>query len=826
VAGSTAVTSTRIDDLAERMTVAEQAALTAGSDTWHTSPVERLGIGRLKVTDGPTGARGDLVSGERAACFPVGVCLGASWDPGLLEEIGAALAVEAKDKGAHVLLGPTVNLQRSPLAGRHFECYSEDPWLTGVLATAWIQGLQAGGVGASIKHLVANDSEYERMAISSEVDERTLREMLLRPFELAVADADPWTVMAAYNRVNGTFACEHRWLLTDVLRDEWGWPGLVVSDWLAAHSTGPTAEAGCDLEMPGPGAHLGPKLAEAVEAGEVDDEVLCRRATTVLHLLERAGVLDDPTEPPEVGIDRPEHRELARRAAVNGTVLLRNEPADAGQPLLPLDPDTIGTVALIGPSAERLTFQGGGSSQVVSHRVPPFPEALAGRLPDADITTEPGCRVHRYMPEIDAASWEADDDGRIATLSWFDAPSPTDEPASSRRVRSIGAQFFPTPDGLDAATSSCRYEGSFVPERSGRHAFSIISTGRARLHLDDTEVVDAWTDPTPGDWLFGMGFAEVIGTVELTAGQPVDVTLDYSSWGDGRPHGIRVGMLPPVPDDLLARAEAAAASADVAVVVVGTSTDFETEGNDRETMDLPGAQDELVARVVAANPRTVVIINAGSPVSMPWAEDISALAQVWFPGMEGSAALADVLVGAAEPGGRLPHTIPVRAEDGPAYASAPASYPGVDGTVSYVEGVLMGYRGYDAAETEPRFCFGHGLGYTTWEMSDARAKVVDGGDVSLSVDLANTGGRDGREVVQVYLETPPDDLVRAPRALVAFGAAHLAAGERRTIELTVDRRALQVWDPSAAAWVTRPGRHVLHVGRSSRDLRTSVVIDL
>ena len=817
-----------LDDLLASLDLDQVCALTAGSGPWHTTPIPEAGIGRLKVTDGPTGARGDLTSGTTSACFPVGIALGATWDPDALEELGAALATEARDKGAHVLLGPTVNLHRTPLAGRTFECYAEDPWLTGALATGFVRGVQGGGIGVCIKHLVANDSEFERMTISSEVDERTLREVLLRPFEVVVADADPWSIMGAYNRVNGTYACAHPWLLTTVLRQEWGWDGVVISDWHAVHDTVGPATAGCDLEMPGPAAHLGPHLAEAVRIGTVDEDVVRANARRLLRLLDRAGVLADPDEVPEAGPDRPEHRALARRLAAAGTVLLRHEPAagDAA-PLLPLDPGALTSVAVIGPRAE-LSIQGGGASVVLTHPVGRFVPALAERLGDGvAVTTAEGCTANRFPPTIARHQLEAGDDGRSVTCTYFAGRSLDGEPVATHRYRRVGATWFGgNVEGLDAADFSCRYEASFVPEVDGPHRVSLLAVGRSRLVADGRLVLDGWSDPRPGTWMFGYGNEEVTTTLDLRAGQPVDLVVEYATGTDGRPAAVRLGIEPSGVDDaLLAEAERVAADAEVAVVVVGTDGEWETEGSDRPSMDLPRRQDELVRRVVAANPRTVVVVNAGSPQALPWAEDVPALLQVWFPGYEGAGALVDVLVGDVEPSGRLPCTIPVSLADNPAVAAGPASYPGEGGEVRYAEGVLLGYRGHDAAGTPVRFPFGHGLGYTSWTYGEPTVGDAGDGALTVTVPLTNDGDRGGTEVVQVYLEAPEGDLVRPRRQLVGSTKVTLDAGETCDVAVDVDPRALEVWDPAVAAFRTLPGTHLLHVGRSSRDLRGSVAVE-
>jgi len=825
--------SDRVESLLDQLTLDEQAALTTGSGPWHTTPIERLGIGRLKVTDGPTGARGDLQSGAHAACFPVGVALGAMWDPLLLEELGAALAVETLDKGARVLLGPTINLQRTPLGGRSFECYSEDPWLTSVAARSWIRGLQDGGVGACIKHFVANDSEFERHTISSEVDERTLRETLLRPFELAMADVDPWTVMAAYNRINGTYACEHPFLLTDVLRGEWGWAGAVISDWGAVKSTAATATAGCDLEMPGPGAHLGHHLAEASRAGDVPAAVVRTNAGRLLHLLERAGVLDDPTEPDERSIDRPEHRALARRAAAAAMVLLRNEPPVGGaDPLLPLDAAALRTVALIGPNADPLVHQGGGSSEVLTHPVASLVASLADRLGDAtSVVHEPGARTHRFVPEPTPDVWQPGDDGRGVVLETFASPDLSGPPAQTRRVRNIGARWFGYGiDGVDPHRLSCRYTATLVPTATGRHTLGVTATGRARVLIDGDVVADGWTEPAPGDWLFGYGFAEVCAEVALTEGQPVEVAVEYATFDDGRINGLRFGLLPPEPYDLVARAVEVAAAADVVVLMVGTSGEWETEGNDRAELALPGGQDELVRAVAATNPRTVVVLNAGSAVAMAWERDVASILQVWFPGYEGAHALVDVLVGDAEPAGRLPHTVPVAIDDVPALVDPPASYPGHDGEVHYAEGLGIGYRGLGPDGPTPRFCFGHGLGYASFAYGEASLRDGAGAGAeegwTLTVPVTNTSSRSGSEVVQVYVEVPDAALARPHRQLVGFARQEIAAGQTVDVAVALDPRALEVWDPATSRWCLEPVAHVLHAGRSSSDLRTSTALDL
>lgn len=833
----------RVDELLARLSLEDKCTLTAGDDAWHTRAIAHAGIPRLKVTDGPNGARGDAVSGATATCFPVGVALAASWDPDLLTRVGGALADEARSKGARVLLGPTVNLHRTPLGGRNFECYSEDPVLSGRLAAAFIRGLQDAGVGACIKHFVANDSEFERFTISSEVDERTLRELYLRPFEIAVAESDPWTIMGAYNRVNGEFACEHHQLLTDVLRGEWRWDGVVISDWGAVHTGPRTVAAGCDLEMPGPGRHLGARLVQQVESGELDAAVVDEAARRLVGLLVRTGRLDDevdtatglPAEMPERSDDTPERRALAKEAAIAGMVLLKD---DGG--LLPLDPDELGTLAVIGPNAETGTYQGGGSSQVIAHHVSHPLDALRIRFGAERIVHEPGCVTHKFLPELapDRLGVDAppepgvgdEADERPIHLTVHTDPGFTGDPVAERRLRTLQARLFTgrMPGIEDSSTFGARYTTRFLPRRTGAHTFSLSAVGQARLLVDGEVVVDNWTAPEPGEWFFSFASREQLGAVTLEEGVPAELVVEYGREVMQGPIGLRVGLLEPVPDDMLERAAATAAGAQAALVLVGTTGEWETEGNDRSSMTLPGAQDELIRRVADVQPNTIVVVNAGSPVDMrSWLDAVPSVVQVWFPGQEFGDALASVVSGDAEPGGRLPTTLPHRFEDCPAFLS----YPGEGDRVVYGEGVFAGYRGYDARGADVAFPFGHGLGYTTYDYGDLEATVAGTADdedlsVSLTVTVTNTGTRAGTEVVQGYVADPESAVRRPPHELAAWVKVHLDAGESRSITLAFDRRAFTYWHPQTRAWVVEPGEFEIAVGRSSRDLRSRTAIRL
>ncbi|HZP29614.1 MAG TPA: glycoside hydrolase family 3 C-terminal domain-containing protein [Acidimicrobiia bacterium] len=813
----------RVDELLARLTLDEKALLTAGAGMWSTAAIERLGIPSVVVTDGPNGARGPALPGGgdlTSACVPSGSALGATWSPEVVERVGELLGAEARTKAARVLLAPTVNTHRSPLAGRNFECYSEDPLLSGRLAAAFVRGAQSQGVATTVKHFAGNDAEFERNTINSVIDERTLREITLVPFELAVREGGSLGVMTAYNRLNGTFCAEHEWLLHDVLRGEWGFEGFVVTDSFAQGSTAGSARAGLDLEMPGPGRFYGPALADAVRRGKVDEGLVDAAVRRLLTVFEGLGALDDPADARPASVDRPEHRAVCRVAATEATVLLRNE-AVGSTPLLPLDPSRLRSLAVVGPNADRAVIMGGGSASLEPHyRITPL-DAIRERLGETvAVRHEPGCVIDRTVPPLERARLTAPDGAPGFGVELF-AGQERSGGVLHRSHRDGRILFFghPAPgvDGLDEASFSLRASARFVPEETGAYRFALVQLGRARLFVDGRLVLDGVEHPPPpGEAFFGAGSAEVVADVPVVAGHPLELVVEWSSAGSAVLRGVQVGGRPVPPPDLLERAVDAATGADAVIVVVGTDADWETEGRDRESMDLPGDQDELVRRVAAANPRTVVVVNAGAPVTMDWADRVPAVLQVWFGGQEMAHALVDVLTGAAEPAGRLPTTIPLRVEDNPSYGN----FPGADGEVRYEEGLLVGYRWYDTRRVPVRFPFGHGLSYTSFALGQpVVTAAASGGPVHVSVPVTNTGARRGAEVVQCYVAPPPARLPRPVKELKAFAKVWLDPGETGTVTLELDgERAFASWDPASAGWVVEPGVYELHVGRSAADI--------
>jgi beta-glucosidase len=675
------------------------------------------------------------------------------------------------------------------------------------------------------------------------IDERTLRELYLLPFELAVREGGSLGVMTAYNRLNGIYSPDNLDLLDGILRGEWGFEGFVVTDWFAQGSTVAAAHAGLDLEMPGPRRFYGGRLAESVRAGDLDERHVDAAVRRLLGVFDRIGALADEPGVPEA-IDRPEHRQVAREAAAASVVLLRNDG------VLPLELSS-GTLAVIGPNAARTAIMGGGSAQLAPHYRVTVLDALREQLDGVEIVHEPGADILRSLPVIESAALTAPDGSPGLELELFAGPDLAGDVVARQPRPSSELFFFGPPDPAAGRVFSGRLRGAFTPDVTGPWELSIAVAGRGRLRVDGQVVIDGMDEALPhGPSFLGMGSVEVRARVELVEGRAVELELELANPGGSVVSGARVGARPAPAPDLIDRAVAAAASADAVVVVVGTTNEWESEGHDRETMDLPGAQDELVARVLDVRPDAVVLVNTGAPVTMPWADRAHALAQIWFGGQEAGNGVVDVLTGRADPGGRLPHSIPRRLEHNPSYGN----FPPEDGQVRYGEGLLMGYRWYEARHLPVAYPFGHGLSYSRFELGPPRLSATTftiGSTLRVEVDVTNTGGRPGSEVVQCYVGQPDAKVLRPPKELKAFAKVALEPGATTTVTFELGDRAFAYWrsvDPVSAelaakvdTWLTstRPadareepgwtidaGTYLVHVGRSSADIAHVVEVDV
>jgi beta-glucosidase len=706
--------------------------------------------------------------------------------------VGVAIAQEARTKGAHVLLAPTVTLHRHPLAGRNFECYSEDPFLSGKLAAGYIRGVQSNGVVATVKHLVGNEAEFERASISSVIDERTLRELYLPPFELAVREGGALAVMTSYNRLNGLWVTEQAELLRTVLREEWGFEGLVMTDWGGVVNAATSLAAGVDLEMPGPGQALGARAGTSIEEGLVDKADLDAAVRRLLTALDRVGALDAPTLPVEPQAPSEEQRVLLRTASAEASVLLKNDG------LLPLAPGLLSSVAVIGEPAREAAVGGGGSSQLVPHRMPRPMDALASALGDGSVVTyQRGCALSSIPARVGSPTLRSPEG---FTTEVFAGTELAGQPVITRRLSHLLFAYLGAfSEGYPEGPWSVRVRGTVVPDGTGRRRLVLASVGAARVYVDGELVLDG----TERDGVglaepFSMADERLAADVDLADGVPTELVVEYVHRGG--PFGLfRVGVRDVEEDVLLESAVEAARTSEVAVVFVGTDDEWETEGRDRPSFSLPGRQDELVRRVAAVNPRTVVVVNAGAPVDLPWADEVAAVLHVWFGGEEMDGAVADVLTGSAEPGGRLPVTIPRRLEHSPSHDN----FPGENGELRYGEGLFMGYRGFEHRAIEPRFAFGHGLSYTTFALgapSLSAATFKAGDQLIVSVPVTNTGTCSGSEVLQCYVAPRATRLARPPKELKGFAKVRLAAGDTAEAQIVLDDRSFAYWDNAHPDW--------------------------
>ncbi|TCO32496.1 beta-glucosidase [Kribbella steppae] len=797
-----------LDTLLGRLTLEEKVRILTGQDFWSTHPLPGVGLRSMILSDGPSGVRGPVWDERDPSLnLPSATALSSSWDLDIAHRYGVVSALEARRKGVDVVLGPTINLHRSPLSGRHFEAFSEDPVLTAELAAAYVAGVQELGVGATPKHYVANDFETERFTADVVVSERALREVYLLAFEKAVTDSKAWLVMSAYNSINGTTASENE-LLETPLNSEWGFDGVVVSDWTAVRSL-ESAKHSQDLAMPGPIGAWGDALVEAVRSGDIKEDAIDRKVLRLLTLAARVGALEGfekPAEVPEVdGV------EFARSAAAEGSVLLRNE----GE--LPWQASTLQRVAVIGHNARDARTQGGGSATVVPTSVVSPLDGLRAALPEAEVTYSIGTIVQEGVAEL--------------PLSTMTNPATGQPGARVRFLAADGAELF-TEDRFSSAlvylggkapigdTSVFEFRTTYTPAESGSIRLGFASVGRGRIYADGKLLREDTAVPVGTDLGAALLSPPSVSTpLDVIAGQPVDVRVELEppvyEGGLSGALSITVGVEPDLSDPqvLIDEAVEAARAAEVAVVVVGTNSKVESEGYDRSTLALPGRQDDLVRAVAAANPRTVVVVNAGSPVLLPWRGEVAALLVTYFGGQEYGTALADVLLGVIEPGGRLPTTWPREEADVPVIDVTPR-----DGVVRYDEGIHIGYRAWLRAGTEPAFQFGHGLGYTTWSLSDLQASST-----TASVTVQNTGERSGKHIVQVYAERPESTVDRPVRWLAGFTVVRLDPGESRDVTIGLHNHTFDHWDNG---WTTEPGQFILRAGSSVSDLPLATPVQL
>ncbi|ANB15424.1 hypothetical protein AWJ20_3051 [Sugiyamaella lignohabitans] len=808
-----------VEEVLAKLTDKQKCQLLAGKDFWTTNAVPELNVPSIRVSDGPNGIRGrNFFRPTPAACFPCGTALGSTWDTELLERAGKLMAVEAKAKGAHVILGPTLNIQRSPLGGRGFESFSEDSVLSGLSAGAISKGIQSEGIQATLKHFVCNDQEHERNSVNVLVTERALREIYLLPFQLAIRDGAPGAIMTAYNKVNGISASQNAKLLKNILRDEWKWDGLVMSDWFGVYSVADSVKNGLDLEMPGPSNWRGRLLEGSLVSKQIAHHEVDERVRQVLKFVQRAHAESGiPEDAPEITRDTPETRRLLREIAADSIVVLKNE-----NNVLPLSKNK--KTAVIGPNGKITTYCGGGSASLKPYyTVSPF-EGISQKLSETPLYTL-GVNTFKELPLIGKDL--VDPRGNVGfEAKVYDGPR-TDKGRKHLDTYYLSDSHIFMPDYAPTKEFKAFYfdiEGYLTPESDGTYIFGVTVSGTAKLYIDDQLVVDNETKQTKGTSFFNCGTIEEKNTIELKKGQKYKINLFYGSShtstieqdaGLSFGGGIRLGYIKQVSvEDEIRKAVEIAQSVDQVILTLGLNSDWESEGYDRDSMAYPPNVDALVKAVRKVNKNIVVVNQSGTPVTLDFHNEVPAIVQAWYGGNETGNAIADVIFGDVNPSGKLPLTYPDRLEDNPAYLSFRAE----NGRTLYSEDVYVGYKYYDTVKTKPLYPFGHGLSYTTFDYGKAKAKVV-GDNVIITIDVTNSGNLDGKETVQAYISQAKPSIRRPVKELKGFTKLSIPAGQTKQAEITIPiKYATSYWHEIRDQWISEADDYTVHIGQSSESI--------
>ncbi|KAL2828580.1 glycoside hydrolase superfamily [Aspergillus pseudoustus] len=813
-----------VDSVLAELTIHEKIKLLAGKDTWSTFALERLNIPALTTTDGPHGARGtSFFNGPRGMLLPCATAMGATFDQDLMSAVGKMLGRETREKGCQVLLAPTVCLQRSPLIGRGFEAFGEDPWLSGTLASAYVNGVQSEGVACAIKHYAAHDQSTNSQEDSIWVSERTLRELHLLPFQIAMKQANPWSVMTSYHSINGVHIAEDPWLINQMLRKDWGWDGLVMSDWFGTYSTAEALNAGMDLEMPGPTRWRGQLLLWSIASKKVKQETLDFAVRNFLNLINKVQPSLQPVDPSTAG-DSPEKRALCRKVATDSIVLLKNEKS-----ILPLNP-TIGgkTYALIGPGALYPAVSGGGSADLVPYYVSQPLDALKELVGAGNVTTNIGCYGHLFTPLLSSSIMVPGTSEEGFYLEYF-----TQEPDSSGTTNPVAtttttqAQMYFADNLPEGITEGywVRVSTTYLAPETRMIEVGLCVLGKGRLYVDGVEKIDLFTSQpkktiqTP---MFDQASMEVTTVIDVKEGQKYEIVVilhnERLTAGVGALNagGLRIGCCEHFdPATKLSEAVELARSVDYPIVIAGLNADWESEGLDRKSLALAPQVDQLIEAVLSVNPNAIIVTQAGCPIAIPWVESSKTLVHAWYGGQETGAAIMDVLFGKVNPSGRISVTFPKRLEDTPGFLS----FGKQDKMLHYGEGVFIGYRYYEKLRNPPLFSFGYGLSYTTFVYSDLNVpkeiNLTKQDTFQVSVKVQNTGSRDGAEVVQLYVLDLTSSVQRPVKELKGYRKVHLPAGSSVDVAFTLDKYALSFWSQEQEKWLAEKGTFEICIATSA-----------
>ena len=796
----------RINDLLGKMTIEEKIDQLSGSgdNGFDTRENARLGIPAFKMTDGPLGVRwGNSTS------FPCGVALAATWDTNLISRFADALAEETHAKGRNFLLGPCVNIHRLPTGGRNFESYGEDPWLTARLAVNYIKALQSHNVIACIKHFALNNQEWRRTEVNVLADERAIREIYLPSFEAAVKEAGVYAVMSAYNKVNGWWCSENKVLLSYVLKNEWDFKGLVVSDWGSTHSTVNAANNGLDLEMPLGDVYSMENLKKAITEGKVSEETINDKVSRILRVKFNAGLFDRPFVPDTTVLTGNAHKKLALEIAEESIVLLKNE-----QNLLPLNLNNLKKIAVIGPNAAVARVGGGGSSRVNPYySISPLEgiKSMVGKSAEVIFAQGDELRSSPLLP-VDKQYFQPKDlNGHGLSAEYFKNTRLEGTPELTRIDSTI---YFNWEDNSPAPAIgkdkfSVRWSGFIIPPETRTYTFYTASDDGVRVFIDGKKLIENWTD---------HGTTVDSAKIDLVAGKSLNITLEY--YENGGSAVIFLGWDLPtvkVQDTMIDDAVEAALHADVAIVFAGTSDSFESEGFDRTGgLQLPGNQDELIQAVAGANPNTIVVLNTGTPViTGSWLSKVPALLEAFFPGQEGGNAIAEILFGKHNPSAKLPFSFISGYDQSPAYKN----YMDKSLDAPYEEGIFVGYRYLEKYKLTPSFPFGFGLSFTTFDYSELRVEKGANETYNVTLNVRNTGKVPGSEIVQLYVAGDHSKLPRPVKELKGFAKVFLEPGQVKKVTMHLNSRSFAYYDVTFRKWKVTPGNFEVMAGSSSADIK-------
>ncbi|KAF4212262.1 hypothetical protein CNMCM5878_001480 [Aspergillus fumigatiaffinis] len=815
-----------VDRVLAELTIHEKIQLLSGKDTWRTAGIDRLNIPSITTTDGPLGARGvSFFNGPPGMLLPCATAMGATFDRDLIARAGKMLGRETREKGCQILLAPTVCLQRSPLIGRGFEAFGEDPWLSGTLAADYINGVQSEGVGCAIKHYAAHNQSSDPHDDSVWASERTLREVHLLPFQIATRQSNPWTYMTSYHRINGVHTSEDPWLINQILRHDWKWDGLVMSDWFGMCSTAGSLNAGLDLEMPGPTRWRGPLLLWSFLAGKVKLRTIDFAVRNLLNLINRVQPSLEPLNPLDVAVgDTPEKRELCRRIAAESIVLLKNE-----RNILPLDAKSgRKTYGLIGPGALYPAVSGGGSADLLSYYVSKPLDALKELVGAENVTANVGCYGHLFSPLLEECVTVPGTSQPGYYLEYF-----MQEPESSGTIKPLvtttttQAQMY-FADNLPEGISEgywVRVSTTYTAEETGMIQLGLCVLGKGRLYIDGAEKIDLFTsqpEKTLQTPMFNQSSMEGTTILDTKKGQKYQIVVllqnEQLTPGVGALNagGLRIGCCEHFdPAAKLSEAVELARSVDYPIIIAGLNADWESEGMDRKSLALAPQVDQLFEAVLAADPNTIIVTQAGCPIALPWVDSAKTLVHAWYGGQETGNAIMDVLFGKVNPSGRISVTFPKRLEDTPAFLS----FGKVDKMLHYGESVFIGHRYHEKLQNPPLFYFGYGLSYTTFAYCDLKVpKNVDLANQNtfeVSVKVQNTGTRDGSEVIQVYVSDLTSSVQRPARELKGYSKVHISAGGTVEVAITLDKYALSFYSQEHAQWLAEKGTFEIIIATSA-----------